>query len=297
MKSSKDFKETNAINWYPGHMLKAKKELSACLKRVDVVVEIRDARIPHASVNQDFEPLLQQKNRIIVLNKTELADPAITKEWADHFKSNGQAFRFIDVKKNQGIPQIIPKAREMMQEKWGRLKKKGIRPPALKLVIVGIPNVGKSSLINKLVKRKAAVIGPTPGVTKQQSWARLGKDVEILDTPGILWPKFESNEMGFVLAITGAIKDTVVGEERMCRFLLQFYLENFGTRIQDHYGLATDPISSDSLIEEIGKKRGCMKGGNEIDLLRTAKLVLHDFRGGRLGRVSFESPTSAPEEN
>lgn len=290
MKANKEFIENTPINWYPGHMLKAKKELSSRLKQVDVVVELRDARIPLASVNQDFESLLKQKNRIILFNKTELADSTITQEWIAYFQKNNTVCRFIDVKHNQGISNILPHAKKLMQAKWERFERKGIRPPSLKLVVVGIPNVGKSSLINKLVKRHATAIGPTPGVTKRQEWVRLGKDVELLDTPGILWPKFESSELGFALAMTGAIKDRIVGEERLCRHFIQFHLQNYTSLLQAHYQISAEAMSVDQIMGMIGEKRGCLGPGGVVDLLRTSKMILQDFRSGKLGRISFETP-------
>ncbi|MBF0277714.1 MAG: ribosome biogenesis GTPase YlqF [SAR324 cluster bacterium] len=290
MKNPKEFVQENPINWYPGHMLKAKKELTARLKQVDVVLELRDARIPMASVNKDFEEILKQKKRIVLLNKTGLADEDITKSWRAYFKKNKIACHFMDVKKNQGMQQILPIARSMMQEKWQRFQKKGIRPPALKLMIVGIPNVGKSSLINKLVKRHAAATGPNPGVTQRQEWVRLGKDVELLDTPGILWPKFENPETGMALAITGAIKDRITGEERLCHFLIQYHIHHYPRILQTYYQLNDGCSTPEETLASIGQKRGCLKTGGEVDIPRTAKLLLRDFRAGKLGRVSFEKP-------
>ena len=281
-----------SINWYPGHMLKAKKELIARLKRVDVVLELRDARIPRASVNQDFETILQQKNRMVLLNKTGLADEDITRQWQAFFKQNKIACHFMDVKQEQGIQQILPKARSMMQEKWQRFQKKGIRPPPLKLMIVGIPNVGKSSLINKLVKRHATATGPHPGVTRRQEWVKLGKNVELLDTPGILWPKVETPETGMALAITGAIKDRIAGEERLAHYLVQYHLNHDLTPLLVHYQLETGMQTPEAILAAIAQKRGCLTTGGMVDLPRTAKLLLRDFRAGKLGRVSFEKPSS-----
>ena len=203
--------DTPDINWYPGHMLKATKELAKQLKRVDVVLEMRDARIPVSSANHDFEKLLQQKKRILLFNKTNLADEDTTRKWKAYFKNMDTPSLFVDALNKQNLHEILPLSRKLMQEKWSNFRKRGIRPPSLKLLITGIPNVGKSSLINRLSRRKAAETGPTPGVTKHQDWIKLGKDVELLDTPGILWPKIENREAGLRLTITGAIKDSIVG--------------------------------------------------------------------------------------
>lgn len=313
MKSTQTYSHNNPINWYPGHMLKAKKELIARLKHVDVVLELRDARIPLASVNQDFEPILKQKKRVILLNKTGLADEKKTQLWHSFFEKNQIMCHFIDVKQNQGVKNILPSARSMMEEKWERFKKKGIRPPSLKLMIVGIPNVGKSSLINKMVRKNAAETGPMPGVTKRQEWIKLGKNIELLDTPGILWPKFENPETGFELAITGAIKDRVAGEERLSDYLIQYYIKHYPSNLYSFYKLVEnrpaerrpndikDPEgglslgdTSQELLAAIARKRGCLKAGGEVDLLRASKMLLRDFRSGNLGRVTFEIP---PETN
>ena len=203
------------INWYPGHMLKAKKELAEQLKRVDVVLEMRDARIPVSSVNQDFEELLGHKKRILIFNKTALADQEVTRNWEERFRTQDIPFLFIDALKKSHLQKILPLSRNIMQQKWSAFRRRGIRPPTLKLLICGIPNVGKSSLINRLSGRKAAETGPAPGVTKHQDWIKLGSDVELLDTPGILWPKIKDRETGLRLAITGAIKDSIAGTSQL----------------------------------------------------------------------------------
>lgn len=290
MKTSETPPQKNPINWYPGHMLRAKKEVTARLKQVDVVLELRDARIPLASVNKDFEPILQQKKRIVLLNKAGLADEAITAQWESYFQENQMACHFMDVQDNYGVQQILPIARAMMKEKWQRFQKKGIRPPTLKLMIVGIPNVGKSSLINKLVKRHATKTGPHPGVTRRQEWVKLGKDVELLDTPGILWPRFEQPETGMALALTGAIKDRVVGEERQSYYLIEYHLAHYPSTLTTYYQLEVEAEAPEKILEAIAYQRGCLQTGGVADLPRAAKLLLRDFRAGKLGRISFESP-------
>jgi len=280
------------INWYPGHMLKAKKELAKQLKRVDVVLEMRDARIPVSSVNHDFEELLHQKKRILLFNKTGLADVEITRNWSEIFKKSDIPFLFIDALNQRDLNKILPLSRKLMQEKWSTFRRRGIRPPSLKLLITGIPNVGKSSLINRLSRRKAAETGPTPGVTKHQDWIKLGKDVELLDTPGILWPKIENREAGLRLTITGAIKDSIVGTSLLSDYLLGIILQKEPEQLLRHYKLAPEDLDllPGDLLERIAKKRGCLKSGGAVDHPRAESLLLRDFRAGKLGRLSFDQP-------
>ena len=280
------------INWYPGHMLKAKKELAKQLKRIDVVLEMRDARIPVSSVNHDFEELLHQKKRILLFNKTGLADVEITRNWSEIFKKSDIPFLFIDALNQRDLNKILPISRKLMQEKWSTFRRRGIRPPSLKLLITGIPNVGKSCLINRLSRRKAAETGPTPGVTKHQDWIKLGKDVELLDTPGILWPKIENREAGLRLTITGAIKDSIVGTSLLSDYLLGILLQKEPEQLLRHYHLAQEDLDllPGDLLERIAKKRGCLKSGGAIDHPRAESLLLRDFRAGKLGRLSFDQP-------
>ena len=279
--------DTPDINWYPGHMLKSKKELAKQLKRVDVVLEMRDARIPVSSENHDFEKLLQQKNRILLFNKTNLADENTTRKWKAYFKKMDTPSLFVDALNKQNLQEILPLSRKLMREKWSNFRKRGIRPPSLKLLITGIPNVGKSSLINRLSRRKATEIGPTPGVTKHQNWIKLGKDVELLDTPGILWPKIENREAGLRLAITGAIKDSIVGTSLLSDYLLGILL----LQSQEHHLTEENlELLPADLLEKIAEKRGCLKSGGAIDHPRAESLVLRDFRAGKLGRLSFDLP-------
>ena len=284
--------ETPDINWYPGHMLKAKKELAKQIKRVDVVLEMRDARIPVSSINHDFEEMLQQKNRILLFNKSGLADQQITSEWTAIFNKADIPFLFIDALNQREINKILPLCRKMMEEKWSTFRKRGIRHPSLKLLITGIPNVGKSSLINRLSRRKAAEIGPTPGVTKHQDWIKLGKDVELLDTPGILWPKIENHEAGMRLAITGAIKDSIVGTSLLSDYLLDVLKQKEPEQLQQVFKLAPEDIDllPGDLLEKIAEKRGCLKGGGAIDHPRAESMLLREFRAGKLGRLSFDLP-------
>ena len=285
------------INWYPGHMLKAKKELAEKLKRVDVVLEIRDARIPLSSVNQDFEELLGHKKRILIFNKTALADQEVTRNWEESFRTQDTPFLFIDAIKKSHLQKLLPLSRNIMQQKWSTFRRRGIRPPSLKLLICGIPNVGKSSLINRLSGRKAAETGPAPGVTKHQEWIKLGSNVELLDTPGILWPKIKDRETGLRLAITGAIKDSVVGTSQLSIYLIRILKQKLPDKLQKFYQLTPENVTlfPEDILQKIAENRGCLKRGGAIDQSRAESLVLRDFRQGKLGRLSFDHPNAADE--
>ncbi len=283
------------INWYPGHMLKAKKELAVQLKRVDVVLEMRDARIPLSSVNQDFEELMRHKKRILIFNKTSLADHDVTRIWEESYHNQDIPFLFIDALKKSHMQKLLPLSRNIMQQKWSTFRKRGIRPPTLKLLICGIPNVGKSSLINRLAGRKAAETGPSPGVTKRQDWIKLHSDVELLDTPGILWPKIENRETGLRLAITGAIKDTIVGTSELSSYLIGILKQKLPENLQKFYRLTKEDLEllPEDILQKIAENRGCLKRRGALDEIRAEKLVLRDFRLGKLGRLSFDSPNTS----
>jgi len=285
------------INWYPGHMLKAKKELAVQLKRVDVVLEMRDARIPVSSINQDFEELMRNKKRILIFNKTSLADHDVTRIWEESYHNQDIPFLFIDAIKKSHMQKLLPLSRNIMQQKWSTFRKRGIRPPTLKLLVCGIPNVGKSSLINRLSGRKAANTGPAPGVTKHQDWIKLGNDVELLDTPGILWPKIKDRETGLRLAITGAIKDSIVGTSQLSIYLIEILKQKLPDKLQKFYQLSPEVLAlfPEDVLQKIGENRGCMKRGGAVDRTRVESLVIRDFRQGKLGRLSFDYPNAAEE--
>ena len=285
------------INWYPGHMLKAKKELAEQLKRVDVVLEMRDARIPVSSVNQDFEELLGHKKRILIFNKTALADQEVTRNWEESFRTQDIPFLFIDAIKKSHLQKLLPLSHNIMQQKWSAFRRRGIRPPSLKLLICGIPNVGKSSLINRLSGRKAAETGPTPGVTKHQDWIKLGSHVELLDTPGILWPKIKDRETGLRLAITGAIKDSIVGTSQLSIYLIEILKQKLPDKLQKFYQLTPENLAlfPEDILQKIAENRGCLKRGGAVDQHRAESLLLRDFRQGKLGRLSFDHPKPVDE--
>ena len=273
-------------------MLKAKKQLIKQLKRIDIVLEVRDARIPITSVNHDFEEIIQQKNRILLFNKSCLADQEITKKWETIFNNYEIPFLFIDAVNKYDLNKIIPLCSKIMEEKWSVFQKRGIRHPSLKLLIAGIPNVGKSSLINSLSRRKATKTGPIPGITKHQDWIKLDKNVELLDTPGILWPKIDNYDEGMRLSITGAIKDSIVGTSLLCDYLINILVQKVPKQLQQLYKLNQKDINliPIDLIDKIAEKRGFLKARGELDRVRTESLILRDFRMGKLGRISFDLP-------
>jgi len=278
------------INWFPGHMLKARKELSAQLKRVDLVLEVRDARIPQTSIIPDFEDLVRNKRRVVLYNKSRLAEPVLLREWERRLKEESPVpFLFVDVLEGRNLKRILPLARSLMRDRWETFRRKGIRPPELRMMVVGIPNVGKSTLINRLVRRRATETGPRPGVTRRQEWARLDKDVELLDTPGILWPKIESEEVGMRLAVTGAIKDAIVGVERLSEFLL-LQLRQRRPEAFSRYRISPEslPESASEVLTLVAEARNCLKSGGELDLRRASELLLDDFRSGQLGPLSLD---------
>ena len=276
----------------PRSYAQSQKGIDKKTKNCDVVLEMRDARIPISSVNHDLEELLFKKKRILIFNKTGLADEKITSKWDLIFNKSNIPFLFIDALNKIDLEKILPLARSMMQKRWSYFRQKGILPPPLKLMIVGIPNVGKSSLINRLSKRKAAQIGPNPGVTKHQEWIKLDKNVELLDTPGILWPRIENHEVGLRLTITGAIKDSIVGTSILSIYLLCILKKVEPRKLEKFYQLELSDIGLPpvDLINKIAKKRGCLKTGGIIDLPRAESLLLKDFRSGKLGRLSFDIP-------
>ncbi|MBG55521.1 MAG: ribosome biogenesis GTPase YlqF [Deltaproteobacteria bacterium] len=285
------------INWYPGHMLKAKKDLAGQLKRVDVVLEIRDARIPISSINKDFEEILRHKKRILIFNKTALADHLVTREWEESYRKKDIPFLFIDAMSKSHMQKILPLSRKIMQQKWTSFRRRGIRPPTLKMLICGIPNVGKSSLINRLSGRKATETGPTPGVTKHQDWIKLGNDVELLDTPGILWPKIEDYDTGLRLGLTGAIKDSIVGTSQLSIYLIKILKQKLPVNLQTFYQLTSEDLNlfPEDILHKIAENRGCLKRGGALDESRVENLILRDFRQGKLGRLSFDYPNAANE--
>ncbi|MBB5323693.1 ribosome biogenesis GTPase A [Anoxybacillus tepidamans] len=279
------------IQWFPGHMAKAKRELQEKLKLIDVVFELLDARIPMSSRNPMIDEILANKPRIVLLNKADMADEEITKQWISFFAQQQLQALAIDSQAGAGVKQIVVAAKEMLKDKFAKMAAKGIKNPRpLRALIVGIPNVGKSTLINRLAGKHIAKTGDKPGVTKAQQWIKVGKEMELLDTPGILWPKFEDEEVGLKLATTGAIKDTILNLQDVAVYALRFLTQQYPDRLKERYSLHVIPDDIAELFDAIGKRRGCLAGGGTVDYDKVAELVLRDIRTEKLGRLSFEKP-------
>jgi len=282
------------IQWFPGHMAKTRRILSENLKLVDIVIELLDARIPLSSKNPEIDDIIKDKPRIMALNKSDLADSGISKEWDKWYSSQGYTSIFIDSIRGKGINDLKNKLRYMMKDKFERDRQRGRIFRPIRTMVVGIPNVGKSSFINKVTGRATAATGDRPGVTRNKQWIRINEEIELLDTPGILWPKFDDQQVALNLAFTGAIKDEILDTTEIAARLLvrlsQTYPENLKTRFKLETVEGKDGVT---LLEEAGRKRGCIISGGEIDYNRIAAIVLDEFRGGKIGRITLERPESA----
>lgn len=279
------------IQWFPGHMAKARREVTEKLKLIDIVYELVDARIPMSSRNPMIEEILKNKPRIMLLNKADKADAAVTKQWKEHFEKQGIPSLSINSVNGQGLNQIVPSSKELLQEKIDKRKAKGVKPRAIRALIIGIPNVGKSTLINRLAKKNIAKTGDRPGITTSQQWVKVGKELELLDTPGILWPKFEDELVGLRLAITGAIKDSIINLQDVAIFGLRFLEEHYPDRLKERYGLEEIPEDIADLFDAIGEKRGCLMSGGLINYDKTTEVIIRDIRTEKFGRLSFEQPS------
>jgi ribosome biogenesis GTPase A len=271
-------------------MAKARRQVTEKLKLIDIVFELVDARIPMSSRNPMIDEIISSKPRIVLLNKADKADDSITKQWIEYFKEKDIPALAIDAQTGTGLKQITTLAKTLLKEKFDKMAAKGIKPRAIRALIIGIPNVGKSTLINRLAKKNITKTGDRPGVTTAQQWVKVGKELELLDTPGILWPKFEDQLVGFKLATTGAIKDTILNLQEITVFALNFLKEHYPNRLKDRYNLDELPEEIVDLFDEIGKRRGCMMPGGYIDYDKTSELVVREIRSDKLGRISFENP-------
>lgn len=278
------------IQWYPGHMTKTRRQIEADLKQVDAVCEIVDARIPVSSRNPDIDAICGSKPRIIVLNRMDLADPNATKKWAAYFKSKGMAVIATDCKTRKGIADFTPAARTACAEKLERDAKRGMNRP-LRVMVVGIPNVGKSTLINQISGRKGAKAENRPGVTRGKQWVTVDSGLQLLDTPGILWPKFEDPEVGMMLAYTGAVKEGVIDIEELACRLMELLHKYYPQTLLDRYKVdAPAGTRGWELIEIAGRKRGYLVSGGEVNTERMSKVLLDEFRSGKLGKFTLEMP-------
>ncbi|PPA72072.1 ribosome biogenesis GTPase YlqF [Jeotgalibacillus proteolyticus] len=276
------------IQWFPGHMAKARRQVTEKLKLVDIIFELVDARIPMSSRNPMIDDIINQKPRLILINKADMADPNRTKQWISYFENKGIKALAINSEKGTGLQQIQKATMEILHDKWERMRSRGMRPRAVRAMIVGIPNVGKSTLINRLVKKNIAQTGNRPGVTKAQQWIKVGKEMELLDTPGILWPKFEDPEVGYRLALTGAIKDTLLNLQDISIYSLNFLTRYYPERLKNRYEMEEIPEEIEQLFEVIGKRRGCLMAGGIVDYDKTAEVIIRDVRNVQLGPITFD---------
>lgn len=278
-----------AIQWYPGHMAKAKRQVSEQLKKVDVVFEPVDARIPYSSRNPMIDDVIKQKPRVVILNKKDMTNLKELEKWEIYFKNEGFYPVAVDAKHGKNLKNVEVEAIKATQEKFDREKAKGLKPRAIRAMIVGIPNVGKSTLINKLAKRSIAETGNKPGVTKQQQWIKVGKSLQLLDTPGILWPKFEDEEVGKKLSLTGAIKDSIVHLDEVAIYGLNFMIKHDVSALKRHYNIDThEDAEILDWFDAIGRRRGLLQKGNEVDYESVIELIINDMRNAKIGTYCFD---------
>ena len=275
--------------WYPGHMTKARRMMQENIKLIDLVIELVDARIPISSRNPDIDELGKGKSRIILLNKSDLADPVWNKKWVEYFSNQGMGVLEINSRTGMGIKSIQGLVQEVCKEKIERDRKRGIVNRPVRAMVVGIPNVGKSTFINSFAGKACAKTGNKPGVTKGKQWIRLNKQVELLDTPGILWPKFEDQSVGLKLAFLGSINDEILNKDELAAELCAFLLKAYPGLLAERYGIPEDR-SPHELLEQIAIARSCLLKGGGYDVPRAARLLLEDFRSGKLGRITLEFP-------
>jgi ribosome biogenesis GTPase A len=278
------------IQWYPGHMAKTKRLLIENVKLVDVVIELLDARIPVSSQNPEFEWIFANKKRIKVFNKADLADERVSREWKSHYQAKGISSIFINSKTGQGFKEMYSETESMLRYKFEADAKRGINRRPVKAMVVGIPNVGKSTFINKLSGRAAAKTGDKPGITKSKQWIRLNDRMHLLDTPGILWPKFEDAVTGRNLAFTGAVKDEIMNQEELAEILLEKISVDYGKNLSDRYGITIESSSGNQLLAKIASARNYLLRQGEPDISKTSRIILDEFRGGVIGRISLERP-------
>ena len=285
--------DMQTIQWFPGHMTKTKRQIQASLKLVDAVAEIIDARIPVSSRNPDLNKLIQNKPRVILMNKCDMANKTATKMWIDHYAKQGITAIAVDCKSGRNLNRFPSAVNEVLRERIERLQLKGMKNPMMRIMIVGIPNVGKSSFINKIAKQNRAKVDDRPGVTRGNQWFTISKNLEMLDTPGVLWPRFDDQIVGEHLAFTGAVKDQVIDTEllavRLLDFLKKLKPEDFINRFKLD-DMPLEDTDSYELLRIIGKKRGMLVSGGEIDTERAATMLLDEFRAAKLGRITIEMP-------
>ena len=277
--------------WYPGHMTKAKRMMQEDIKLIDLVIELVDARVPLSSRNPDIDELGKNKSRLILLNKADLADKNANKKWSEYFQNKGYFVQEVDSRSGAGMKAISAIIQEACKEKIERDRKRGIKNRPVRAMVVGIPNVGKSTFINTYAGKACAKTGNKPGVTKGKQWIRLNKNVELLDTPGILWPKFEDQAVGLRLALIGSINDEILNIDELAMELITFLKNQYPGTLEKRFQLdESEEKSAAQILEEIARVRGCLIRGGELDYGKASKLLMDDFRSGKLGRVTLEFP-------
>lgn len=277
------------FQWYPGHMTKAKRAMQEDIKLIDVIIELVDSRVPLSSKNPDIDTLANGKSRILLMNKYDLADKTVSDKWTQYYESKGYFVTPVNSKNGKGVKAVNDVIQKACKEKIERDRKRGILNRPIRAMIVGIPNVGKSTFINSFAGKACAKTGNKPGVTKGKQWIRLNKSVELLDTPGILWPKFEDQQVGLNLAFIGSIKDELYNIYELSLLLLDYLIKNYPNAVAEFYDIENSD-SNNELLERIAIKRGCLKSGAEYDLDKAAKCLVDDFRNGRIGKISLEVP-------
>jgi ribosome biogenesis GTPase A len=284
------------IQWFPGHMTKTLKQIKENVKLVDFAIELLDARIPYSSNNPELKRLIPATKRIVALNKSDLAHPGITSSWIEHFGRQSIPAVAVDSLSGSGVRDLLMQLEakgEDIREKWRR---RGRRNRPIRVMIVGIPNVGKSSLINRIVGKASAKTGDRPGVTRGKQWIKVTKHIDLLDTPGVLWPRFEEKNVGINLALTGAIKSEILSSEKLALNLIERLLGADPGLLKRGYGIPGLKDTTYGVLEQVGEKRGCLMKGGRVDTLRASGVLLDDFRAGRLGRISLEMPPANPEQ-
>ena len=286
------------IQWYPGHMAKTRRMIAEQMKNIDAVCEILDARIPFSSRNPDVEELTRHKPRLVVLNRIDLADPAATRQWAAYFRGKGYAVLEADARAGHGTGKFAAAVRELLAQKLAAYAEKGQAGRMIRVMILGIPNVGKSTFINKVSGRKTAKAEDRPGVTRSKQWIPVDKSLELLDTPGMLWPKFDDPDVGIRLACTGAVRDEILDTEELACHLMAYLGRHYPQALLDRYKFQAEAEDSGyTLLEKAGRKRGFLVRGGEVDTERMAHILLDEFRAGKLGRFTLELPESLGGEN
>ncbi|MGD8190179.1 ribosome biogenesis GTPase YlqF [Brevibacillus ginsengisoli] len=285
------------IQWFPGHMAKARRQVTEKLKQIDVVIELLDSRLPLSSRNPMIDEIVGDKPRLILLNKADLADDKVTDEWINYFRGYGIRTLPIDALSGKGVNKLPGFCQELASDMLAKRADRGMQARAIRIMILGIPNVGKSSLINRLAKRSVAQTGDRPAVTKSQQWVKMGDTLELLDTPGILWPKFEDQMVGLRLAASGAIKDELIDFGEVALFVARYMLHYYPEQLKDRFKVDTLPEDGVEMLEIVGKKRGCMISGGQIDYDKASEIFLRELRSGKLGMISLERPIDWEMEN